>query len=101
MVGDQRAWDAVATHVETGLVIWVEAESRLSDVQAVQRRLALKRRDGGAGRMLLAVNDTRINRDAVRIAGSSLRNAFPADMRQALMLLARGQDPRADVLVLL
>jgi len=51
--------------------------------------------------MLLAVNDTRINRDAVRIAGSSLRNAFPADMRQALMLLARGQDPRADVLVLL
>lgn len=101
VAGDQRAWDAVATHVETGLVIWVEAESRLNDVQAVLRRVALKQRDGSAGRMVLAVNDTRLNRDAVKAAGSSIHSVFPADMRRALMLLARGADPKADVLVLL
>jgi transcriptional regulator with XRE-family HTH domain len=101
LVGDQRAWDAVGTHSGTGLRVWVEVESRVSVAQALLRRLALKRRDGDARRLILVINDTRLNREAVRAAGSSIRASFPADARRARALLSEGKDPGADVLILL
>jgi transcriptional regulator with XRE-family HTH domain len=98
---DQRAWDAVGTHRRTGLSVWVEIESRLRDSQALLRRIALKRRDGDATRVLLVVPSTRNNRDAIRAASASLAEAYPADMRRAIRRLAAGDDPGADALLLL
>src|SRR5262245_16175757 len=60
--GDFRAWDAVITG--TGWRLAVEAETVLTDIQAVERRLALKRRDGGIEHVLLLVADTPRNRRA-------------------------------------
>jgi hypothetical protein len=54
---DLRAWDAVIVGPT-----WrrpVEAESRLGDVQALERRLALKQRDGNMDQVILLVADTR------------------------------------------
>lgn len=99
--GDQRAWDLVGTHAVSRLTVWVEAESRLRDSQAVLRRIALKRRDGTATRLILVVNDTLANREAIREAPSSFAEAFPAAMRTAMPLLVDGKDPGADVLVIL
>ncbi len=97
--GDQRAWDAVATlgHLRVG----VEAENRLTDVQSLLRRLALKRRDGGVDRVLLVVRGTHGNRAAVREYASPLRDAFPLMPRQALAALSAGRDPGGDALILL
>lgn len=98
---DQRAWDAVGTHAQTGLVLHVEAETRLGDVQALLRRLALKRRDGRADRLVLVLADTRHDRLVVRAAAAELGAAFPAERRQALRDLIAGRDTGADTLLLI
>jgi transcriptional regulator with XRE-family HTH domain len=98
---DQRAWDAVGTHRGTGLMIWVEAESRIRDVQALVRRLMLKRRDGRATRLIVVVNDSRHTRTAIRAEAAALREAFPAHPRRSLAALSRGLDPGADCLLIL
>lgn len=100
IVGDKRAWDSVWTHRKTRLVIYVEAETRVGDIQALLRRLGLKRRDGEATRMMLVVADTRHNRAVVRAAAAELAATFPADVRDALAALREGRDPAADVLLL-
>ena len=101
IIGDRRAWDAVGTCQATDLRIHVEAETRLEDsVQALLRRVALKRRDTAAGRVVLVAADTRHNREVVRAAGPELAALFPGDPRQALARLAAGLDPGADVLLL-
>lgn len=48
---DQRAWDAVTElwHLSVG----IEAETRPTDLQALERRLLLKARDGGVARLVL------------------------------------------------
>ncbi|MET0772652.1 MAG: helix-turn-helix transcriptional regulator [Candidatus Limnocylindrales bacterium] len=101
IIGDRRAWDAVGVHTATGLVIHVEAETRLADVQALLRRVALKRRDGRARRLVLVVADTRNNREVIRVATRVIVGAFPADARRALAMLDRGADPGADVMLML
>jgi transcriptional regulator with XRE-family HTH domain len=96
--GDLRAWDAL---IRLGAVrIGVEAETRIRDGQALLRRLALKRRDGGVDRMLLVVADTRGNRDAVRLLETDLRAAFPIPGRAGLARLVAGNDPGGDFLIL-
>lgn len=99
--GDQRAWDAIGTHQATGLRIWIEAESRINDVQALLRRIELKRRDGEAARVVLLVNDTRANRDAIAAAATTFATAFPARPRTAIRSLIAGRDPGSDVLLVL
>ena len=49
--GDRRAWDGVATLNRE--LIAVEAETRIRDLQALERRLGLKLRDGARERLLL------------------------------------------------
>jgi transcriptional regulator with XRE-family HTH domain len=97
--GDQRAFDGLLT--KPGLSIAVEAEMRPRDLQALQRRMELKKRDGAADRLILLVPDTRSNRDAIRAAGASLAGAFPAGTRQVMSALAAGRDPGSDGLVVL
>ena len=104
--GDRRAWDAVISGARsTGpmprIRIGIEAETRPNDVQALDRKLALKERDGDVERVILLLSDTRNNRDFVRGPGATLRARFPLDGRQALAHLAAGTDPGANALVLL
>src|ERR1035437_5002833 len=55
--GDRRAWDAVLL-IGTAQIA-VEAETRPRDVQALQRRIALKRRDDpGIGAVVLVLANT-------------------------------------------
>jgi transcriptional regulator with XRE-family HTH domain len=60
IAGDQRAWDAMTTL--WSLRVGIEAEMRPSDLQALQRKLALKVRDGGVDRLILVLADTKANR---------------------------------------
>lgn len=96
--GDLRAWDGVL--VRGGEVIAIEAETRLHDVQALLRRIAAKRRDGAAGRLVLVVADTRTNRQAVRAARPEFVATFPADARSTWPALVAGLPPPDDALVL-
>jgi hypothetical protein len=97
--GDQRAWDAVLTGI--GVRIAVEAETRLRDLQALLRRLELKRRDGQVDRLVLLVADTRANRAFLRVASGLLVQSFPVPHAVALAALSDGRDPGGDAIVLL
>lgn len=57
---EQRAWDAML--FGAGARTAIELEMRLRDVQAVRRRIDLKRRDDTTEGFLLLVADTRLNR---------------------------------------
>lgn len=97
--GDRRAWDATA--MSPAVRIGIEAETRIRDGQALERKLALKERDGGMDRMILLVGDTRANRDALRAYGGPIVARFPVPGRRALELLAAGVDPGGNALVVL
>jgi transcriptional regulator with XRE-family HTH domain len=97
--GDRRSWDGL---VRVAVVrIGVEAETRAGDAQALQRRLAAKRRDGGVDHVILVLADTRHNRAFLRAAGEGFAADFPIGGKRALRWLAAGQDPRGSAIVLL
>lgn len=96
--GDLRAWDEL---LRGPVTIGVEAETRLSDMQAVQRSITAKQRDSGADRVVLLVADTRANRRMLQDHVGLLRQSFPLDTRTCLTALAAGRDPGADALVVL
>ena len=96
---DLRAWDAAL--LMPGLTIGIDAETRLRDVQAVDRRVMLKLRDSGFDRAVLLVASTRSNRRALRDAGSSLDANYPVATRAALQALAVGADPGGNCLIVL
>jgi transcriptional regulator with XRE-family HTH domain len=95
--GDLRAWDALINGPD-----WrchVEAETVIDDIQALERRLERKRRDGGVDHVILIVADTRRNRRALA--------AFPAafsgmsrDARGVFGALRRGEDPGMSAIVM-
>ena len=97
--GDMRAWDAVIGIAR--LRIGVEAETRIRDVQAVERRVALKKRDDGVDRVILLVSATRSNRAVIRALARELQAAFPVSSADALAALAEGRDPGGDAIILL
>lgn len=97
--GDLRAWDVIL--VGEGWRHAYEAETRPRDRQALERRLALKVRDGGIDAVSLLLADSRHNRDFVRSNGPVLRERFPVPGRRALELLGAGVDPGAGSVILL
>jgi hypothetical protein len=97
--GDLRAWDAIIE----GPGWWrpVEAETRLRDLQALQRRLRLKCRDAGVSAVILLVADTRHNRQVLRTNADALAELCPTSSRQLLTTLRTGRPPaRGGVLIL-
>jgi transcriptional regulator with XRE-family HTH domain len=97
--GDRRAWDAVISGPT-----WrcgVEAETRPRDRQALERRLALKERDGDTSSVCLLLLDSRHNRDFVRANREVLGERFPLAGSRALELLRAGADPGGNAIVLL
>jgi len=97
--GDRRAWDGFMRI--DGVAIGVEAEARIRDAQAVDRRCALKRRDGGVDIVILLVADTRANRQMLASHREALRSSFPLDTRQVLDALRSGRVPAASGIVVL
>jgi transcriptional regulator with XRE-family HTH domain len=97
--GDRRAWDAMIHG--PGWRLAVEAESRLHDIQALERRIALKARDDGNVDVLLLVNETRTNRAVLGSQRESLRALLPVDGRAMLAALAAGEHPGGSGIVVL
>lgn len=97
--GDRRAWDGFM-RVE-GVPIGVEAEARVRDAQAVDRRCALKRRDGGVEIVIMLIADTAANRRMLREHREALRSGFPLDTRDVLGALRAGRAPKASGIVVL
>lgn len=96
---DGRAWDARLDG--TGCQDAVEAETRIADLQAVERRAHLKARDDATVRhVFLLVADTRHNREAMRAGREGLRTQFPLDSREALGELRRGRCPGANAILI-
>lgn len=96
--GDRRSWDAV-----TGAAGWragVEAETVIDDTQALERRLSLKRRDGGVDHVILLIADTPRNRRALAAAPAAFSD-LPLRPRQIMTALAAGRDPGGSGIVIL
>ena len=94
--GDLRSWDAVI--VGRGWWVGVEAETVLVDLQAVERRLELKRRDGGPDHVVLLVSDTPRNRRA--LVATPAFAALPARARDILGALRAGRPLRDGIVML-
>lgn len=97
--GDKRAWDGRLS--DSSEACGVEAETRLHDIQALDRRIALKMADDGTDRVLLIVTRSRSNEEALRACRELIRDRFPLDLREILVHLRAGRVPPASgVLVL-
>ncbi|HEX5012754.1 MAG TPA: helix-turn-helix transcriptional regulator [Candidatus Limnocylindrales bacterium] len=103
--GDRRAWDALIRGVDQGSHdqwrVGVEAETRLNDLQALERKLALKERDGAVDWVVLLLLASRRNRSLVAEYAAVLRSRFPLEGRRALALLEAGAPLGANALILL
>lgn len=97
--GDRRAWDAVVRG--DGWRAHVEAETRIADVQALQRRLALKMRDGHADRLILVVARTRTNTATLAAVRGAMATMFPLSHREVVARLREGDDPGGSGIVCL
>lgn len=87
--GDRRAWDCQLS-LGTQLVA-VEAETRPRDIQGLQRRLALKRRDDpNVDHVIVLLGDTRYNRELMREHAEALRADFPGRAHEILASLKGG-----------
>ena len=97
--GDLRAWDVGLT--ASGCRIGVDAETRIHDAQAVDRRVMLKLRDSGLDRAIILVAATRTNRDVLRQLNGAIAANFPIPSRAALAALRAGRDPGGNAIVML
>ena len=70
----------------------VEAETVLRDIQALERKLALKVRDGGTPNVILLVAATALNRRALASAPAAFVD-LPLRSRLLLDHLEHGTDP--------
>jgi hypothetical protein len=99
LVGDLRAWDALIRGRTSRC--GVEAETHPTDLQALERRLALKQRDGAVDMVLLLLLDSRHNRSLLREHADVLQERFPVAGLRARELLAAGASPGGNAIVLL
>jgi transcriptional regulator with XRE-family HTH domain len=98
--GDQRAWDARVT--DGRRTASVEAESKIGDVQALERRLELKVRDDpDAGVVILLVNRTAHNLRVLAEHREVFRVLLPLDGAPIIRALRSGRLPMAGGILLL
>jgi transcriptional regulator with XRE-family HTH domain len=92
--GDLRAWDMLIS--DGRLIAFVECETRLGDLQALARKLALKLRDDPRGSVLiLVVRSTAHNRRVLAAYREALRAEFPLDGATIARALRAGRIPTA------
>jgi transcriptional regulator with XRE-family HTH domain len=96
---DLRAWDGeLEVSDET---CKLEAETALRDLQATERRIALKMADDGVSVVVLLVADTRGNRRVLQEFAGLVAERFPLGTREVLGRLRSGRLPeRSGVVVL-
>lgn len=97
--GDPRAWDVVLRGPTVS--IGVEAETRLRDIQAIDRRVMLKLRDSMLDRVIILIASTRTNRATLREVGDSIRTNYPISSHRALDALVNGRDPGGNAILVL
>jgi hypothetical protein len=91
---DLRAWDGeIRGAAPEGWRARVEAETNITDGQALERRLTLKLRDDPGGHLILLVAETRANRRGLASLGPGLRELLPLGTREILAALGAGRDP--------
>jgi transcriptional regulator with XRE-family HTH domain len=89
---DLRAWDALLDG--TGCMDAFEIETRVADLQALERRVMLKLRDDTTiQHVFLVVADTRRNRTALSAGRAGLRGNLPLDTRAVLASFSAGGCP--------
>jgi transcriptional regulator with XRE-family HTH domain len=88
---DLRAWDAVLETTDD--TCRLEAETALYDLQAQERRIALKMADAGVERVILLVADTHRNRRVLREYRGLVSARFPLDSRAVMSALRAGSLP--------
>jgi hypothetical protein len=96
--GDLRSADVVIDGASVDAM--VEAETRLDDLQALERRIRIKQRDLRTRRLILLIADTRHNR-SVLATYPELVERFPISTRACLAALRDGRDPGGDAIVVL
>lgn len=96
---DYRAWDAAIDG--PGVRVRVDAETHIGDLQAVERRVALKQRDGREACVILLLADTKHHRALLDVAGTGLRERFPLSQRATLAALRAGKSPGGNAVILL
>jgi transcriptional regulator with XRE-family HTH domain len=95
---DLRTWDAtLSTGVRTA---GVEAETRVRDMQALDRRVQLKRQDAEIDVVILVLSDTHWNRRVVREHAPALGN-YPLRTRDVVAALRHGLVPEASGIAVL
>jgi transcriptional regulator with XRE-family HTH domain len=97
--GDLRALDGASWI--GGDMLAVEAETKLHDLQALERRVLLKQRDSRAHCLVLLVADSVHNRATLAVHREALRGSFPLDTREVLGALGRGEMPQMNGIVVL
>jgi len=93
-----RAWDLLLDGPGT---VGIDAETRLYDIQAIQRRCDSKWRDSGVDVAVLLVARTRHNSLVLREHREAMRSTFPADSAEILRALRAGVVPQRYGLVVL
>ena len=95
--GDRRAWDALVTL--DGRRAGCEAETHVRDVQALERKLALKLRDGAVDVVILVLADSRQHRQLLEHHRPALRDLLPLDNAQVRRALRAARLPEASGIV--
>jgi hypothetical protein len=80
--------------------IGLEFYVRLADCQAQLRAAHLKQRDAELDRMVIVVKATHANRRALREAAPAIADTFPGSTRRLLAVLAAGEVPTTDGVIL-
>jgi hypothetical protein len=88
---EQRSWDAVL--YGAGRRTAIEVEMRIRDGQALERRIALKRRDDPTERFLLVVADTRNNRRVIAANPGLFVDLPRLQARRVFRALNAGEHP--------
>jgi hypothetical protein len=99
---DLRAWDAdIRGTTPSPWRARVEAETKLVDGQAFERRIGLKNRDDPDGHLILLLSATEANRRSLALIREGLRDLLPLNTRDILSALAAGRDPGGSGIVIL
>ena len=102
VAADKRAWDAeIRGATPRPWRCRVEAETKIADGQALERKLGLKLRDDPGGHLILLVSDTRSNRAALATLRPGLLEAFPANAREVLRELREGREPSGNAILVM
>lgn len=98
--GDPRTWDGMIEGA--GDPFFMEGESRIRDVQAVERKLRLRLRDDPrASVIILVATRSAHNRRVLALHRETLRDLLPLDGAAVIRALRTGMRPSASGIVLL